>query len=142
MFHVQAGGMSKYKCHLCDKVFSWCYTLTLHLRKKHELKWPSGHSRFRSVTSPETIFGHVNESKWRPAKQSATIQCHLCHSCASDLSSTIQSQMSKTAREPKSAHQKVEERSFQQISEGKVMSMQFKQARYELVQKLEEKLHD
>ncbi|XP_051933468.1 histone H4 transcription factor [Hippocampus zosterae] len=43
----EAGGMSKYKCHLCDKVFSWCYTLTLHLRKKHELKWPSGHSRFR-----------------------------------------------------------------------------------------------
>ncbi|XP_077422181.1 histone H4 transcription factor [Vanacampus margaritifer] len=43
----EVGGMSKYKCHLCDKVFSWCYTLTLHLRKKHELKWPSGHSRFR-----------------------------------------------------------------------------------------------
>lgn len=41
------GGNSKYKCHICDKVFSWCYTLTLHLRKKHELKWPSGHSRFR-----------------------------------------------------------------------------------------------
>ncbi|XP_077578428.1 histone H4 transcription factor [Stigmatopora nigra] len=43
----EVGGASKYKCHLCDKVFSWCYTLTLHLRKKHELKWPSGHSRFR-----------------------------------------------------------------------------------------------
>lgn len=43
----EAGGMSKYKCHICEKVFSWCYTLTLHLRKKHELKWPSGHSRFR-----------------------------------------------------------------------------------------------
>ncbi|XP_075892400.1 histone H4 transcription factor [Nelusetta ayraudi] len=40
-------GMSKYKCHICDKVYSWCNTLTLHLRKKHELKWPSGHSRFR-----------------------------------------------------------------------------------------------
>uniref|UniRef100_W5MAT6 Zgc:112083 n=1 Tax=Lepisosteus oculatus TaxID=7918 RepID=W5MAT6_LEPOC len=39
--------VSRYKCHLCDKTFSWCYTLTLHLRKKHELKWPSGHSRFR-----------------------------------------------------------------------------------------------
>ncbi|CAB1349045.1 unnamed protein product [Coregonus sp. 'balchen'] len=45
---VHEGGMvSKYKCHLCDKTFSWCYTLTLHLRKKHHLKWPSGHSRFR-----------------------------------------------------------------------------------------------
>uniref|UniRef100_A0A672LKW3 Zgc:112083 n=1 Tax=Sinocyclocheilus grahami TaxID=75366 RepID=A0A672LKW3_SINGR len=39
--------VSQYKCHLCDKTFSWCYTLTLHLRKKHQLKWPSGHSRFR-----------------------------------------------------------------------------------------------
>lgn len=45
----QVGGAPKYKCHICDKVFSWCYTLTLHLRKKHELKWPSGHSRFRFV---------------------------------------------------------------------------------------------
>ncbi|KAJ8257032.1 hypothetical protein COCON_G00191840 [Conger conger] len=45
---VHKGDMvSKYKCHLCDKTFSWCYTLTLHLRKKHQLKWPSGHSRFR-----------------------------------------------------------------------------------------------
>ncbi|XP_036392536.1 histone H4 transcription factor [Megalops cyprinoides] len=45
---VHEGDMvSKYKCHLCDKTFSWCYTLTLHLRKKHYLKWPSGHSRFR-----------------------------------------------------------------------------------------------
>ncbi|KAM9801464.1 histone H4 transcription factor [Neosynchiropus ocellatus] len=43
----KVGGMSKYKCHICDQVFSWCYTLTLHLRKKHDLKWPSGHSRFR-----------------------------------------------------------------------------------------------
>lgn len=44
----QQGNMvSRYKCHLCDKNFSWCYTLTLHLRKKHQLKWPSGHSRFR-----------------------------------------------------------------------------------------------
>lgn len=47
----QVGGAPKYKCHICDKVFSWCYTLTLHLRKKHELKWPSGHSRFRFVAA-------------------------------------------------------------------------------------------
>ncbi|KAL2085108.1 hypothetical protein ACEWY4_018428 [Coilia grayii] len=39
--------VSRYKCHLCDKTFSWCYTLTLHLRNKHQLKWPSGHTRFR-----------------------------------------------------------------------------------------------
>lgn len=48
LFLFQEGNMvSRYKCHLCDKNFSWCYTLTLHLRKKHQLKWPSGHSRFR-----------------------------------------------------------------------------------------------
>uniref|UniRef100_A0AAY4AHV2 C2H2-type domain-containing protein n=1 Tax=Denticeps clupeoides TaxID=299321 RepID=A0AAY4AHV2_9TELE len=45
---VHQGTMvSRYKCHLCDKTFSWGYTLTLHLRKKHDLKWPSGHARFR-----------------------------------------------------------------------------------------------
>ncbi|XP_030237795.1 histone H4 transcription factor [Gadus morhua] len=45
---MHEGGMiSRYKCHICEKTFSWCYTLTLHLRKKHQLKWPSGHSRFR-----------------------------------------------------------------------------------------------
>ncbi|XP_059370526.1 histone H4 transcription factor-like isoform X1 [Carassius carassius] len=45
--HEQNDMVPRYKCHLCDKTFSWCYTLTLHLRKKHQLKWPSGHSRFR-----------------------------------------------------------------------------------------------
>uniref|UniRef100_A0A8B9JJT7 Zgc:112083 n=1 Tax=Astyanax mexicanus TaxID=7994 RepID=A0A8B9JJT7_ASTMX len=45
--HWRGNMVSRYKCHLCDKNFSWCYTLTLHLRKKHQLKWPSGHSRFR-----------------------------------------------------------------------------------------------
>ncbi|XP_012687030.1 histone H4 transcription factor-like isoform X2 [Clupea harengus] len=45
---VHEGSMApRYKCHLCDKTFSWCYTLTLHLRNKHQLKWPSGHARFR-----------------------------------------------------------------------------------------------
>nr|XP_025044188.1 histone H4 transcription factor-like isoform X1 [Pelodiscus sinensis] len=37
-------GKLKYKCHICQKCFSWCYTLTLHLRKVHKL---SSHSRFR-----------------------------------------------------------------------------------------------
>uniref|UniRef100_A0A8C3T9V2 C2H2-type domain-containing protein n=1 Tax=Chelydra serpentina TaxID=8475 RepID=A0A8C3T9V2_CHESE len=37
-------GNLKYKCHICQKCFSWCYTLTLHLRKVHKL---SCHSRFR-----------------------------------------------------------------------------------------------
>ncbi|XP_068815820.1 histone H4 transcription factor-like [Struthio camelus] len=37
-------GILKYKCHICQKCFSWSYTLTLHLRKAHKL---SCHSRFR-----------------------------------------------------------------------------------------------
>ncbi|XP_048459291.1 histone H4 transcription factor-like [Rhincodon typus] len=37
----------RYKCHICAKCFSWAYTLTMHLRKMHQLKWPSGHARFR-----------------------------------------------------------------------------------------------
>uniref|UniRef100_A0A8C0IVN7 C2H2-type domain-containing protein n=1 Tax=Chelonoidis abingdonii TaxID=106734 RepID=A0A8C0IVN7_CHEAB len=37
-------GNLKYKCHICQKCYSWCYTLTLHLRKVHKL---SCHSRFR-----------------------------------------------------------------------------------------------
>ncbi|XP_044860087.1 histone H4 transcription factor-like isoform X2 [Mauremys mutica] len=41
--HVNNGNL-KYKCHICQKCYSWCYTLTLHLRKVHKL---SCHSRFR-----------------------------------------------------------------------------------------------
>ncbi|XP_007904889.1 histone H4 transcription factor [Callorhinchus milii] len=37
----------RYKCHICDKCFAWAYTLTMHLRRSHQLKWPSGHARFR-----------------------------------------------------------------------------------------------
>ncbi|KAM7180635.1 histone H4 transcription factor-like isoform 3-T4 [Macrochelys suwanniensis] len=41
--HMNNGNL-KYKCHICQKCFSWCYTLTLHLRKAHKL---SCHSRLR-----------------------------------------------------------------------------------------------
>ncbi|XP_067401311.1 histone H4 transcription factor-like [Emydura macquarii macquarii] len=41
--HMNIGNL-KYKCHICQKCFSWCYTLTLHLRKAHKLSY---HSRFR-----------------------------------------------------------------------------------------------
>nr|XP_020831936.1 histone H4 transcription factor-like isoform X3 [Phascolarctos cinereus] len=40
----ESNGTIKYKCHICQKCFSWCYTLTLHLRKMHQL---TCHSRFR-----------------------------------------------------------------------------------------------
>ncbi|XP_072470866.1 histone H4 transcription factor-like isoform X2 [Notamacropus eugenii] len=40
----ESNGTIKYKCHICQKCFSWCYTLTLHLRKMHQL---SCRSRFR-----------------------------------------------------------------------------------------------
>ncbi|CAL8364968.1 unnamed protein product [Lota lota] len=37
----------RYKCHVCDQCFTRGNNLTVHLRKKHQFKWPSGHPRFR-----------------------------------------------------------------------------------------------
>eukprot|EP00079_Xenopus_tropicalis_P027632 XP_012821949.1 PREDICTED: histone H4 transcription factor isoform X1 [Xenopus tropicalis] len=37
----------RYKCHVCEKCFTRGNNLTVHLRKKHQFKWPSGHPRFR-----------------------------------------------------------------------------------------------
>nr|XP_060643457.1 histone H4 transcription factor [Anolis sagrei ordinatus]XP_060643458.1 histone H4 transcription factor [Anolis sagrei ordinatus] len=37
----------RYKCHICGKCFTRGNNLTVHLRKKHQFKWPSGHPRFR-----------------------------------------------------------------------------------------------
>ncbi|XP_021573348.1 histone H4 transcription factor isoform X6 [Carlito syrichta] len=37
----------RYRCHVCDKCFTRGNNLTVHLRKKHQFKWPSGHPRFR-----------------------------------------------------------------------------------------------
>ncbi|CAM9632466.1 unnamed protein product [Bubo scandiacus] len=51
--HVSNGTL-KYKCHICQKCFSWSYTLTLHLRKAHKL---SSHSRFRYKEDDE---GHMS----------------------------------------------------------------------------------
>ncbi|XP_074428660.1 histone H4 transcription factor-like [Larus michahellis] len=51
--HV-SNGILKYKCHICQKCFSWSYTLTLHLRKAHKLR---SHSRFRYKEDDE---GHMS----------------------------------------------------------------------------------
>ncbi|KAJ8316430.1 hypothetical protein KUTeg_006444, partial [Tegillarca granosa] len=38
--------VQKYACHVCKSVFTRGGTLTKHLKKNHNFKWPSGHSRF------------------------------------------------------------------------------------------------
>lgn len=38
---------ARYKCHVCEQCFTRGASLTAHLRKKHQFKWPSGHPRFR-----------------------------------------------------------------------------------------------
>uniref|UniRef100_A0A8D0ESD8 C2H2-type domain-containing protein n=1 Tax=Strix occidentalis caurina TaxID=311401 RepID=A0A8D0ESD8_STROC len=52
--YKRSNGTLKYKCHICQKCFSWSYTLTLHLRKAHKL---SSHSRFRYKEDDE---GHMS----------------------------------------------------------------------------------
>ncbi|XP_031176124.1 histone H4 transcription factor [Sander lucioperca] len=39
--------VARYKCHVCDQCFTRGNNLTIHLHKKHQFKWPSGHPRFR-----------------------------------------------------------------------------------------------
>ncbi|XP_037543487.1 histone H4 transcription factor [Nematolebias whitei] len=38
---------ARYKCHVCGQCFTRGDSLTIHLHKKHQFKWPSGHPRFR-----------------------------------------------------------------------------------------------
>ncbi|XP_064611098.1 histone H4 transcription factor-like isoform X2 [Liolophura sinensis] len=38
---------ARYACHVCNSVFTRGHHLTLHLKRLHKFKWPSGHSRFR-----------------------------------------------------------------------------------------------
>uniref|UniRef100_A0A8B9MY02 C2H2-type domain-containing protein n=1 Tax=Accipiter nisus TaxID=211598 RepID=A0A8B9MY02_9AVES len=54
IFLPKSKSILKYKCHICQKSFSWSYTLTLHLRKAHKL---SSHSRFRYKEDDE---GHMS----------------------------------------------------------------------------------
>ncbi|KAK7925527.1 hypothetical protein WMY93_007837 [Mugilogobius chulae] len=43
----QGDFMARYKCHVCEQCFTRGNNLTVHLHKKHQFKWPSGHPRFR-----------------------------------------------------------------------------------------------
>ncbi|XP_063439837.1 histone H4 transcription factor-like [Mytilus trossulus] len=43
----QEVAIQNYACHVCSSVFTRGSKLTVHLKKKHKFKWPSGHSRFR-----------------------------------------------------------------------------------------------
>lgn len=43
----QGDFIARYKCHVCDACFTRGNNLTVHLHKKHQFKWPSGHPRFR-----------------------------------------------------------------------------------------------
>ncbi|XP_070202983.1 uncharacterized protein [Littorina saxatilis] len=38
---------TRYRCHVCSRVFHRGYSLTFHLKKKHHFQWPPGHSRFK-----------------------------------------------------------------------------------------------
>ncbi|XP_034034466.1 histone H4 transcription factor [Thalassophryne amazonica] len=39
--------VARYMCHVCSQCFTRGNNLTVHLHKKHQFRWPSGHPRFR-----------------------------------------------------------------------------------------------
>uniref|UniRef100_UPI00358E6575 histone H4 transcription factor-like n=1 Tax=Myxine glutinosa TaxID=7769 RepID=UPI00358E6575 len=46
----------RFKCHLCEKIYSRGNVLTFHLMKKHQLQWPAGHHRFRYQADQDGFF--------------------------------------------------------------------------------------
>lgn len=44
-----------YGCHICEDVFKQGVELSAHLKEEHELKYPSGHVRFRFATEADGI---------------------------------------------------------------------------------------
>ncbi|XP_017292693.1 histone H4 transcription factor [Kryptolebias marmoratus] len=97
----EAGETSKYKCHICDKVFSWCYTLTLHLRKKHELKWPSGHSRFRYKKDVDG-FLKVNMVRFETVEVTKEIMKNMAKKSTNHRQQRPSSQSKRAAATPES----------------------------------------
>lgn len=66
-FHNQGNFVARYKCHVCDKCFTRGNSLTVHLHKKHQFKWPSGHPRFRWLSRWQTnqCSNTESEMRWR-----------------------------------------------------------------------------
>ncbi|XP_076145465.1 histone H4 transcription factor-like isoform X2 [Alosa pseudoharengus] len=51
--HELGDSAPRYMCHVCEQSFSRGNNLTVHLRKKHQFKWPSGHPRVRYIEHPD-----------------------------------------------------------------------------------------
>lgn len=83
----QGDSEPRYKCHVCDKCFTRGNNLTVHLRKKHQFKWPSGHPRFRYCPSlaPYYLRSSARDS-WSCILRLAGADTWLC--LASDTSVT------------------------------------------------------
>jgi hypothetical protein len=43
-------------CHVCNKLYSQSATLSRHLKKTHNFKWPSGHDKFRYKLDPDGYY--------------------------------------------------------------------------------------
>ncbi len=48
--------VKQYCCHLCQNRYQRGEYLTEHLKKAHQIKWPSGHSRFRYRRDDDGMF--------------------------------------------------------------------------------------
>ncbi len=60
-FHLSGEGAdeqfsSSYMCHVCNKVYCQSSTLSRHLKKIHQFKWPSGHNKFRYKLESDGYF--------------------------------------------------------------------------------------
>ncbi|XP_062372469.1 histone H4 transcription factor-like [Sardina pilchardus] len=53
--HELGDSAPRYVCHVCEQSFSRGNNLTVHLRKKHRFKWPSGHARVRYIENPDGV---------------------------------------------------------------------------------------
>ncbi|XP_032328367.1 histone H4 transcription factor isoform X1 [Camelus ferus] len=69
----------RYRCHVCDKCFTRGNSLTVHLRKKHQFKWPSGHPRFRILgLLPSLVLSPTSPISKPFLPPPARVCCPLC----------------------------------------------------------------